>query len=50
MDIRLSGADDAHPDELDEEFDTFPTSRPTDIVRIRYDRLKSIAGSITCGV
>ncbi|KAH0708243.1 hypothetical protein KY284_009670 [Solanum tuberosum] len=46
MDIRLSGADDAHPDELDEEFDTFPTSRPTDIVRIRYDRLKSIAGSI----
>ncbi|KAH0733870.1 hypothetical protein KY285_009577 [Solanum tuberosum] len=46
MDIRLSCADDAHPDELDEEFDTFPTSRPTDIVRIRYDRLKSIVGSI----
>ncbi|WMV56703.1 hypothetical protein MTR67_050088 [Solanum verrucosum] len=46
IDIRLSCADDAHPDELDEEFDTFPTSRPTDIVRIRYDRLKSIVGSI----
>ncbi|KAL3321556.1 hypothetical protein AABB24_039258 [Solanum stoloniferum] len=46
MDIRLSCADNAHPDELDEEFDTFPTSRRIDIVRIRYDRLKSIAGSI----
>ncbi|KAK6772837.1 hypothetical protein RDI58_028075 [Solanum bulbocastanum] len=46
IDIRLSCADDAHPDELDEEFDTFPTSRRIDIVRIRYDRLKSIAGSI----
>ncbi|KAH0708241.1 hypothetical protein KY284_009668 [Solanum tuberosum] len=45
INIRLSCADDTHPDELDEEFDTFPTSRPTDIVRIRYDRLKSIAGS-----
>ncbi|KAG5573904.1 hypothetical protein H5410_063670 [Solanum commersonii] len=46
IDTRLSCADDAHPDELDEEFDTFPTSRRIDIVRIRYDRLKSIAGSM----
>ncbi|XWS43212.1 hypothetical protein CRYUN_Cryun16bG0083300 [Craigia yunnanensis] len=46
MDTRLSHADSAHPDELDEEFDTFPTSRPTDIVRMRYDRLRSIAGRI----
>ncbi|KAL0346276.1 UNVERIFIED_CONTAM: FT-interacting protein 3 [Sesamum radiatum] len=44
MDTRLSCADNAHPDELDEEFDTFPTSRPADIVRMRYDRLRSIAG------
>ncbi|XP_010427678.1 PREDICTED: FT-interacting protein 1-like isoform X1 [Camelina sativa] len=46
MDTRLSHADSAHPDELDEEFDTFPTSRPSDIVRMRYDRLRSIAGRI----
>ncbi|CAN8321451.1 unnamed protein product [Cochlearia groenlandica] len=46
MDTRLSHADSAHPDELDEEFDTFPTSRPADIVRMRYDRLRSIAGRI----
>ncbi|GLT39695.1 hypothetical protein SLA2020_138720 [Shorea laevis] len=46
MDTRLSHADSAHPDELDEEFDTFPTSRPTEIVRMRYDRLRSIAGRI----
>ncbi|KAK8545082.1 hypothetical protein V6N13_066391 [Hibiscus sabdariffa] len=35
MDTRLSHVDAAHPDELDEEFDTFPTSRPSDIVRMR---------------
>ncbi|KAL2464713.1 Calcium-dependent lipid-binding (CaLB domain) plant phosphoribosyltransferase family protein [Forsythia ovata] len=46
MDTRLSCADNAHPDELDEEFDSFPTSCPPDIVRMRYDRLRSIAGRI----
>ncbi|KAI3864677.1 hypothetical protein MKW98_004681 [Papaver atlanticum] len=46
MDTRLSHADNVHPDELDEEFDTFPTSRPNDIVRMRYDRLRSVAGRI----
>lgn len=46
MDTRLSHADAAHPDELDEEFDTFPTSRGSDIVRMRYDRLRSIAGRV----
>ncbi|PHU00318.1 hypothetical protein BC332_30105 [Capsicum chinense] len=35
MNARLSQAETAHPDELDEEFDTFPTSRPTDVVRMR---------------
>ncbi|XP_077248722.1 FT-interacting protein 3-like [Tasmannia lanceolata] len=44
MDTKLSHAEWAHPDELDEEFDTFPSSRPSDIVRMRYDRLKSVAG------
>ncbi|XP_010244838.1 PREDICTED: FT-interacting protein 1 [Nelumbo nucifera] len=46
MDTKLSQADMAHPDELDEEFDTFPTSRPPDIVRMRYDRLRSVAGKV----
>ncbi|CAK7344835.1 unnamed protein product [Dovyalis caffra] len=46
MDTRLSQADSAHPDELDEEFDKFPTTRPTDIVRMRYDRLRSVAGRV----
>ncbi|KAI4372862.1 hypothetical protein MLD38_011045 [Melastoma candidum] len=46
MDTKLSWAEGAHPDELDEEFDTFPTSKPHDIVRLRYDRLRSVAGRI----
>lgn len=46
MDTRLSHADALHPDELDEEFDNFPTSRPPDVVRMRYDRLRSIAGKV----
>ncbi|CAO2837237.1 unnamed protein product [Amaranthus hypochondriacus] len=46
MDTRLSHADVTHPDELDEEFDTFPTSRGNEIIRMRYDRLRSIAGRI----
>ncbi|XP_059665190.1 FT-interacting protein 3-like [Cornus florida] len=46
MDIRLSHADAIGPDELDEEFDTFPTSKGSDTVRMRYDRLRSIAGRI----
>ncbi|KAG8363326.1 hypothetical protein BUALT_Bualt19G0010800 [Buddleja alternifolia] len=46
MNTRLSCADAVHPDELDEEFDTFPTSRAPDVVRMRYDRLRSVAGRI----
>ncbi|KAL3574206.1 hypothetical protein D5086_024819 [Populus alba] len=46
MDARLSQADNAHPDELDEEFETFPASRPSDIVRMRYDRMRSVAGRV----
>ncbi|ONK71527.1 uncharacterized protein A4U43_C04F9560 [Asparagus officinalis] len=46
MNTRLSHADAAHPDELDEEFDTFPTSRGPDLVKMRYDRLRSVAGRI----
>ncbi|XP_062079439.1 multiple C2 domain and transmembrane region protein 10 [Humulus lupulus] len=46
MDIRLSHAESVFPDELDEEFDSFPTSRSADIIRMRYDRLRSVAGRI----
>lgn len=46
MDARISQAEFTHPDELDEEFDSFPTSRPADIVRMRYDRLRSVAGRV----
>eukprot|EP00253_Pinus_taeda_P018568 PITA_18568 len=46
MDTHLSHVEAVHPDELDEEFDTFPTSRSADIVRMRYDRLRSVAGRI----
>ncbi|KAB5512570.1 hypothetical protein DKX38_029598 [Salix brachista] len=46
MDTRLSQADNAHPDELDEEFDSFPTSRPSDLVRMRYDRMRIVGGKV----
>ncbi|KAL0464782.1 UNVERIFIED_CONTAM: FT-interacting protein 3 [Sesamum latifolium] len=46
MNTRLSCADAVHPDELDEEFDSFPTARSSDLVRMRYDRLRSVAGRI----
>ncbi|XP_076942399.1 multiple C2 domain and transmembrane region protein 5-like [Bidens hawaiensis] len=46
MDIRLSHADAVSYDELDEEFDTFPTSKGPNVVRMRYDRLRSIGGRI----
>ncbi|CAA0823905.1 C2 calcium/lipid-binding plant phosphoribosyltransferase family protein [Striga hermonthica] len=46
MDTRLSYAEGVHPDELDEEFDSFPTSRGAEVVRMRYDRLRSVAGRI----
>ncbi|MED6124070.1 FT-interacting protein 1 [Stylosanthes scabra] len=46
MDTKLSWAEAAHPDELDEEFDTFPTTKAQDVVKMRYDRLRSVAGRI----
>ncbi|XP_039120456.1 FT-interacting protein 4-like [Dioscorea cayenensis subsp. rotundata] len=46
MDTKLSHAEWTNLDELDEEFDTFPTSRNPDIVRARYDRLRSVAGRV----
>ena len=47
MDAQISKAEfanPANPDELDEEFDSFPSSKPPDLVRMRYDRLRIVAG------
>lgn len=44
MDPRLSYVDAVGQDELDEEFDGFPTTRSADVVRIRYDRLRALSG------
>ncbi|CAL9174074.1 unnamed protein product [Musa hybrid cultivar] len=46
MDTKLSHAESAHPNELDEEFDTFPSTKTADMVRMRYDRLRSVAGRV----
>ncbi|XP_010512466.1 PREDICTED: FT-interacting protein 1-like [Camelina sativa] len=44
MDTRISFADNIHPEELNEEFDTFPySSQDPGIVKMRYERLRSIA-------
>ena len=47
LDTKLSGADSTNVEELDEEFDSFP-SRKTghEVIRRRYDRLRGIAGRI----
>jgi hypothetical protein len=44
MDARLSCAEATHPDELDEELDMFPTLSPNAVVRLPYDRLRSVDG------
>ncbi|KAG7036571.1 FT-interacting protein 1, partial [Cucurbita argyrosperma subsp. argyrosperma] len=46
MDTKLSWAEAVSSDELDEEFDTFPTSKANNLVRLRYDRLRSVAGRV----
>ncbi|RRT54014.1 hypothetical protein B296_00022846 [Ensete ventricosum] len=46
MNTKISSVEAVDPDELDEEFDTYPTSRNPEIVRMRYDRLRSVAGRI----
>ncbi|XVF73222.1 hypothetical protein PTKIN_Ptkin12aG0184100 [Pterospermum kingtungense] len=46
MNISLSCANAVSADELDEEFETFPATKSSDLVRMRYDRLRSVAGRI----
>lgn len=45
-DIWLSQTDTIDTDELDEEFDTIPSSRPPEVIRARYDRLRILAGRV----
>ncbi|CAA7400334.1 unnamed protein product [Spirodela intermedia] len=46
MDTVLSCADRTNSEELDEEFDSFPSARAPELVRQRYDRLRSVAGRV----
>ncbi|ERN03792.1 protein QUIRKY [Amborella trichopoda] len=46
MDTRLSQAESSDFDELEEEFDLIPSSRPSEVVRARYDRLRVLAGRV----
>ncbi|GMH17251.1 hypothetical protein Nepgr_019092 [Nepenthes gracilis] len=46
MDLRISYAENVHPDELDEEFDSFPSTKGPDLVRWRYDKLRSVGATV----
>lgn len=46
MDTRISHADAVDQDELDEEFDPLQSSEASENVRMRYDRLRSLAARI----
>ncbi|XP_076893116.1 FT-interacting protein 4-like [Bidens hawaiensis] len=46
MDIKLSYADRLNGDELDEEFDSFPSSKHGEALKLRYDRLRSVGARI----
>jgi hypothetical protein len=46
VDTKVSHAEMAHRDELAEEFDEFPTKQALEVVRMRYDRLRSLGARI----
>ncbi|KAL3573791.1 hypothetical protein D5086_024404 [Populus alba] len=46
FDPKLSLADTADRDELDEEFDPLPSSRPPEMVRTRYDKLRMLGARV----
>jgi len=46
FDPRLSLADAADRDELDEEFDVVPSNRPPEMVRLRYDKLRNVGARV----
>ncbi|CAA7061434.1 unnamed protein product [Microthlaspi erraticum] len=46
FDPKLSLADAADRDELDEEFDVVPSNRPPEMVRLRYDKLRAVGARV----
>ncbi|TKY44671.1 QUIRKY protein [Spatholobus suberectus] len=46
MDMKLSQADTATAEELEEEFDPFPSKFSGDNLKKRYDRLRAVAGRV----
>ncbi|RWR91809.1 FT-interacting protein 1-like protein [Cinnamomum micranthum f. kanehirae] len=46
VNMRLSHTEAVDPDELSEEFDTYPMSASLEFVLLRYDRPRSVAGKI----
>ncbi|KAL0735629.1 hypothetical protein Bca4012_011839 [Brassica carinata] len=46
FDPRLSLADAADREELDEEFDVVPSNRPPEMVRSRYDKLRAVGARV----
>ncbi|XP_058085495.1 multiple C2 domain and transmembrane region protein 16 [Magnolia sinica] len=44
--VKISHAEAADREELDEEFDSIPSSRPPDTVRVRYDRLRTLGARV----
>lgn len=43
---KISLAEIVDRDELDEEFDTFPSTRSNDVVRARYDKLRTLGARV----
>ncbi|KAJ4721274.1 C2 domain-containing protein [Melia azedarach] len=46
FDPKISMADAVERDELDEEFDTVPSGRPQEVVRVRYDKLRTLGARV----
>ncbi|VVB02960.1 unnamed protein product [Arabis nemorensis] len=45
-DVALSRVSSTAQCDIDEELDTYPSSRPPAIVSVRYDRLRRVAGAL----
>ncbi|KAL4200375.1 hypothetical protein AMTRI_Chr03g56120 [Amborella trichopoda] len=43
---KISQAETIDSDELDEEFDTVPSQRPNELVRVRYDRVRILGARV----
>ncbi|KAJ8436276.1 hypothetical protein Cgig2_025705 [Carnegiea gigantea] len=46
FDAKMSLAENIDRDELDEEFDMMPSSRPPEVVRSRYDKLRTLGARV----